>query len=291
MKIASYLHQGTRSYGIVKPEGIIDLGSRLSLRFPDLKSLLEAGQLASVQQYSGEMIDFTGQEIHYLPVIEHPNKILCVGMNYAEKRQEFGQTDPAPTLFIRFPDSQTGHNTPLLKPYYSSEFDYEGELAVIIGVGGSHIPRSQALNHIAGYSCYMDGSARDWQHSWFTAGKNWRNTGSFGPCLTTRDEIDDPHKLMIRTWLNGNVVQQDNTCHMIHKIPGLIEYISTFTRLSPGDVIITGSPGGVGKTRHPPLFMHAGDRVEVEIEQIGHLINTVADDPVVTTLSTEKRGA
>ncbi|GAA0495043.1 fumarylacetoacetate hydrolase family protein [Tatumella terrea] len=291
MKIASYLHQGTRSYGIVKPEGIIDLGSRLSLRFPDLKSLLEAGQLASVQQYYGEKVDFTGQEIHYLPVIEHPNKILCVGMNYAEKRQEFGQTDPAPTLFIRFPDSQTGHNTPLLKPYYSSEFDYEGELAVIIGVGGSHIPRSQALSHIAGYSCYMDGSARDWQHSWFTAGKNWRNTGSFGPCLTTRDEIDDPHNLMIRTWLNGNVVQQDNTCHMIHKIPGLIEYISTFTRLSPGDVIITGSPGGVGKKRHPPLFMSAGDRVEVEIEQIGHLINTVADDPVGAAFSTEKRSA
>ncbi|WP_276972935.1 fumarylacetoacetate hydrolase family protein [Tatumella ptyseos] len=291
MKIASYLHQGTRSYGIVTPEGIIDLGSRLSLRFPDLKSLLEAGQLASVQQYLGEEADFTGQEVHYLPVIEHPNKILCVGMNYAEKRQEFEQTDPAPTLFIRFPDSQTGHNTPLLKPYYSNEFDYEGELAVIIGIGGSHIPRSQALNHIAGYSCYMDGSARDWQHSWFTAGKNWRNTGSFGPYLTTSDEIDDPHNLMIRTWLNGNVVQQDNTCHMIHKIPGLIEYISTFTRLSPGDVIITGSPGGVGKKRHPPLFMYAGDRVEVEIEQIGHLINTVADDPVVTTLPARKRSA
>lgn len=291
MKIASYLHQGTRSYGIVTPEGIIDLGSRLSLRFPDLKSLLEAGQLASVQQYLGEEADFTGQEVHYLPVIEHPNKILCVGMNYAEKRQEFEQTDPAPTLFIRFPDSQTGHNTPLLKPYYSNEFDYEGELAVIIGIGGSHIPRSEALNHIAGYSCYMDGSARDWQHSWFTAGKNWRNTGSFGPCLTTSDEIDDPHNLMIRTWLNGNVVQQDNTCHMIHKIPGLIEYISTFTRLSPGDVIITGSPGGVGKKRHPPLFMYAGDRVEVEIEQIGHLINTVADDPVVKTLPARKRSA
>lgn len=145
MKIASYLHQGTRSYGIVTPEGIIDLGSRLSLRFPDLKSLLEAGQLASVQQYLGEEADFTGQEVHYLPVIEHPNKILCVGMNYAEKRQEFEQTDPAPTLFIRFPDSQTGHNTPLLKPYYSNEFDYEGELAVIIGIGGSHIPAARRL--------------------------------------------------------------------------------------------------------------------------------------------------
>ena len=291
MKIASYLHQGTRSYGIVKPQGIIDLGSRLNLRFPDLKSLLEAGELASLHQYSGEKIDFTGQEVRYLPVIEHPNKILCVGMNYADKRQEFEQTDPAPTLFIRFPDSQTGHNTPLLKPYASDEFDYEGELAVIIGTGGSHIPCNQAITHIAGYSCYMDGSVRDWQHSWFTAGKNWRNTGSFGPCLTTRDEIDDPHNLMIKTWLNGKVVQQDNTCHMIHKIPMLIEYISTFTRLSPGDVIITGSPGGVGKKRHPPLFMHAGDQVEVEIEQIGHLINTVADDPVTATLSTEKRSA
>ncbi|MBS0877035.1 MULTISPECIES: fumarylacetoacetate hydrolase family protein [unclassified Tatumella] len=289
MKIASYLHQGVRSYGIVKTDGIIDLGSRLCHRYADLKSLLVAGELATARSYSEEKIDFTTQEIDYLPVIENPGKILCAGMNYAEKRQEFGQTDPAPTLFIRFADSQTGHNTRLLKPYDSDQFDYEGELAIIIGTAGRHISQADALSHIAGYSCYMDASVRDWQHAWFTAGKNWRNTGGFGPYLTTSDEIDNPHNLMLRTRLNGTIVQQDNTCNMIHSIPYLIEYISTFTRISAGDVIITGSPGGTGKMRRPPLFMQPGDRIEVDIEQVGHLINTVAEEPVVSEVFTGQR--
>lgn len=254
MKIASYTFQDKRSYGLVTPEGIIDLGSRLGERYPNLKSLLAAGQLSLAARYMTCRPDLSEQQVGYLPVIESPDKILCVGMNYADKRREFAQTDPAPTLFIRFPDSQTGHQRKLLKPCESVEFDYEGELAVIIGQGGSHIPRERAIEHIAGYSCYMDGSARDWQHSWFTAGKNWRRSGGFGPWLTTRDEVSDPHQLMLRTWLNGQLVQQDSTANMIHKIPELIEYISTFTRLSAGDVIITGSPGGVGKKRQPPCF-------------------------------------
>ncbi|WP_029686438.1 fumarylacetoacetate hydrolase family protein [Tatumella saanichensis] len=278
MKIASYTLQHQRSYGIVTQEGIIDLGSRLGERYPDLKSLLRAGQLSLAKDYSTCSPDFSPQQVCYLPVIESPDKILCVGMNYADKRREFEQTDPAPTLFIRFPDSQTGHQRNLLKPCESVEFDYEGELAVIIGLEGSHIPREQALQHIAGYSCYMDGSARDWQHSWFTAGKNWRRSGGFGPWLTTRDEVSDPHQLMLRTWLNGELVQQDSTANMVHKIPELIEYISTFTHLSAGDVIITGSPGGVGKKRHPPLFLQAGDCIEVGIEQVGHLTNRIADE-------------
>lgn len=142
------------------------------------------------------------------------------------------------------------------------------------------IARETALEHVAGYSCYMDSSVRDWQHSWFTAGENWRQTGSFGPWLVTCDEIPDPHALDIRTYLNGARVQDDNTGNMIHKIPDLIAYISTFSALSPGDVIITGSPGGVGKKRNPPLFLKHGDLVEVEIEKIGRLRNTIALDAV-----------
>jgi len=279
MKLASFVHQGIRSYGIVKADGVIDLGRRLGASYGDLKSLLDADALHEAQQLFGEKTDLSFDELEFLPVIDNPGKILCVGMNYAEKRKEFDEHNPAPTLFIRFADSQTGHQTPVLKPRHSREFDYEGELAVIIGKSGEDISREEALSHVAGYSCYMDGSARDWQHTWFTAGKNWRQTGAFGPWMTTADEIPDPHQLAIRTWLNGRMVQEDNTASMIHKVAELIEYISTFTRLNPGDVIITGSPGGVGKKRTPPLFMHAGDRIEVEIENIGHLSNVIADAP------------
>ncbi|WNY82200.1 fumarylacetoacetate hydrolase family protein [Cronobacter dublinensis] len=280
MKLASYLHQGRRSYGIVTDKGVVDLGSRLGADYADLKTLLAQDALDNARRYAAAPADIALCDVTFLPVIEQPEKILCVGMNYAEKRKEFDQHNPAPTLFVRFPDSQTGHNAPVLKPRHSSEFDYEGELAVIIGRGGENIAREAALSHVAGYSCYMDGSARDWQHTWFTAGKNWRQTGAFGPWMTTADEIPDPHQLAIRTWLNGRMVQDDNTRSMIHGVAELIEYISTFTRLSAGDVIITGSPGGVGKKRTPPLFMKPGDKIEVEIERIGHLCNVIAEAPV-----------
>ena len=256
MKLASFIYKGQRSYGIVKADGVVNLGRRLGDRYGDLKALLQGNGMSEATRYLDDAVDAPLEAITFLPVIERPEKILCVGMNYAAKRQEFDQHNPAPTLFIRFPDSQTGHNAPVLKPRHSSEFDYEGELAVIMGKGGENIRREDALRHVAGYSCYMDGSARDWQHTWFTAGKNWRQTGAF-----------------------GRMVQEDNTSSMIHKVAELIEYISTFTRLSPGDVIITGSPGGVGKKRNPPLFLEEGDRIEVEIENIGHLSNTIVEAP------------
>ncbi|MDX6914528.1 fumarylacetoacetate hydrolase family protein [Pectobacterium carotovorum] len=277
MKLASYRYNGKDSYGIYTPTGLIDLGSKIGHRYPDLKALLAQNALQVAHEFSMSTPDIAVADVTFLPVITTPGKILCVGMNYAAKRQEFNELNPAPTLFVRFADSQTGHATPVIKPHYSSEFDYEGELAVIIGKGGQNIAQDVALSHVAGYSCYMDGSARDWQHSWFTAGKNWQKTGAFGPYLTTTDEIPDPHVLAIRTYLNGRMVQDDNTSSMIHKVAELIEYISTFTELSAGDVIITGSPGGVGKKRNPPLFMHAGDCIEVEIENIGHLRNTIVD--------------
>lgn len=276
MKLISYLFKNTSSFGILTANGIIDLGRRVGDKYSDLKSLLASEQgLNIARKYCDFSPDLTEKDITFLPVIPNPNKILCVGMNYAEKRAEFNETSSAPTIFVRFPDSQTGHKTSIIKPKVSNELDYEGELAVIIGKGGSHISEKHALAHIAGYSCYMDGSIRDWQYSWFTAGKNWPNTGAFGPCLTTTDEIPDPKTLIIATYLNGQQVQHDTINNLIHTIPELISYISSFTYISPGDVIITGSPGGVGKKRNPPLFMQEGDTIEVEISHIGRLSNTI----------------
>ncbi|MTJ84213.1 MAG: fumarylacetoacetate hydrolase family protein [Telmatospirillum sp.] len=281
MRLASFITKTGKSFGLVTDDGVIDLGRRLRPRFNDIKSLLAADGLARARDFADSAPDHALDDLIFLPTIESPGKIFCVGMNYAEKRKEFGETSAAPTLFIRFPDSQTGHRRPVLKPRLSDEFDYEGELAVIIGTGGAAIEPGHALSHVGGYSCYMDGSVRDWQHSWFTAGKNWRQTGAFGPWLVTADEIPDPHVLTLRTYLNGVTVQNDSTANMVHRIPNLIAYISTFSALSPGDVIITGSPGGVGKKRNPPLFLKEGDVVEVEIERIGRLENVVLRDAAV----------
>ncbi|MGC4075855.1 MAG: fumarylacetoacetate hydrolase family protein [Rubrivivax sp.] len=280
MKLLSFRdRRGERSYGIRNEHGIVDLSRRLGTSFPTLRALLAAPDgLALAQQHEHAAADLQEQDITFLPVIDRPNKIFCVGMNYAAKRQEFNETNPAPTLFIRFPDSQTGHLCPVVKPLQSREFDYEGELAVVIGTGGRGIRREEALQHVAGYACYMDGSVRDWQHTWFTAGKNWHDTGAFGPWIVTTDEIPDPQQLRLRTFLNGQQVQDESTGAMLHTVAELIEYISTFSALSPGDVIITGSPGGVGKKRVPPLYMHAGDTIEVEISGIGRLSNVIVDE-------------
>ncbi|RIX40260.1 MAG: FAA hydrolase family protein [Rhodocyclales bacterium GT-UBC] len=281
MKLVSFrTPNGDKSFGIHTDAGIVDLGKRLGDRFDSIKSLLAANSLAQVRAFESAPADYAEDQVVFLPVIEQPGKIFCVGMNYAEKRKEFNETNNAPTLFIRFPDSQTGHACPIKKPSMSNEFDYEGELAVVIGKDGFRISQQDALGHVAGYSCYMDGSARDWQHTWFTAGKNWPQTGAFGPWLVTADEVGNPQELGIRTYLNGMKVQDDNTGNMIHNIASLIEYISTFSALSAGDVIITGSPGGVGKKRVPPLFLKENDIIEVEIDRLGRLRNYIAPEAI-----------
>lgn len=229
--------------------------------------------------------DFRFEQVTFLPVIEQPGKILCVGINYMEKRIEFQQAVDAPTLFIRFADTLSAHRQPLMKPESSNEFDYEGELAVVIGQHADNVSCEAALDVVAVYSCFMDGSVRDMQYTWFTSGKNWRHTGRFGPWMVTADEIDDPQQLDISTFLNGVRVQHDTTNNMVRSVAELIAYISRFTPLAPGDVIITGSPEGVGKKRTPPLFMKAGDVVEVEISQIGRLVNTVAAERDVLAYS------
>ncbi|QZN96035.1 fumarylacetoacetate hydrolase family protein [Symbiopectobacterium purcellii] len=277
MKLASFINPETRqkTYGRIDADGIIDLGRRFSDIYADIPAALRAGALKQFEAVQGAP-DFRFEQVTFLPVIEQPGKILCVGMNYMEKRIEFQQTVDAPTLFIRFADTLSAHRQPLMKPESSNEFDYEGELAVVIGQHADNVSCEAALDVVAGYSCFMDGSVRDMQYTWFTSGKNWRHTGGFGPWMVTADEIGDPQQLDISTFLNGVRVQHDTTNNMVRSVAELIAYISRFTPLAPGDVIITGSPGGVGKKRTPPLFMKAGDVVEVEISQIGRLVNTVA---------------
>lgn len=276
MKLVSYLKNNIPSYGILETNTIINIGDELKDQYPDLKSLLAGDDgLQKAHSAKASAAKINTSDIKYLPVIPNPNKIFCVGMNYADKRQEFAASGDAFALFIRFPDTQVGHLEPIVKPSETEEFDYEGELAIIIGKPCYKVSIDDATHYIAGYSCYMDGSVRDWQFEWFTAGKNWPQSGALGPCLTTLDEIKDFDSLTIKTYLNKNQVQSDVLGNMVHKVPEIISYISTFARLSPGDVILTGSPGGVGKKRNPPLFMKPGDVIEVEIETIGHVINPI----------------
>ncbi|SFN91470.1 2-keto-4-pentenoate hydratase/2-oxohepta-3-ene-1,7-dioic acid hydratase (catechol pathway) [Formivibrio citricus] len=280
MKLTSYFlpESQHKSFGLVDGDGVIDLGLRIGWRFPDIKAALEAQALPALAAFANQPADYHLSDLTFLPVIEQPHKIFCVGMNYAAKRQEFEEKIDAPTLFIRFADSLTGQGCPVVRPTLSDQFDYEGELAVVIGKPARAVGKESALSYVAGYSCFMDGTARDMQFAWFTAGKNWSHTGAFGPWLITADEIPEPNRLAIHTYLNGQMVQDDNTANMVRSVPELIAYISAFSSLSPGDVIITGSPGGVGMKRTPPLFLKAGDLIEVEIESVGRLISPVASE-------------
>jgi len=212
-------------------------------------------------------------------VIPHPEKILCAGINYRSHAAETGRELPKqPSMFIRFTDTLVGHGGAMIRPTVSDNFDFEGELAVVIGKAGRHIKAEHALDHVAGYTCFVDGSVRDFQKFSVTSGKNFPGTGPLGPWLVTTDEIPDPSQLTLTTRLNGNTVQHDTTDHMIFDVATIIEYLSTVTWLEPGDVIATGTPDGVGMGRKPPLWMKGGDKVEVEISGIGTLGVNVVDE-------------
>jgi 2-keto-4-pentenoate hydratase/2-oxohepta-3-ene-1,7-dioic acid hydratase in catechol pathway len=251
-------------------------------KFPTLRSAIEGNALKDAAGTAdGASPDATIDEITFLPVIPDPDKILCIGLNYKSHIEETGRSDSDyPTIFTRFTNTQVGHGQPMIRPKDSTAYDYEGELAVIIGKGGRHISEADALNHIAGYSCYNDGSIRDWQRhtSQFIPGKNFVGTGGFGPWMVTTDEIPDPTSMHLMTRLNGETLQDATTDLLVFTVPVLINYISTFTELVPGDVIVTGTPGGVGFKRNPPVFMKAGDTCEIEIDKIGILSNPIADE-------------
>tara|TARA_S200000501_G_C20830818_1_gene747139 strand:+ start:663 stop:1511 length:849 start_codon:yes stop_codon:yes gene_type:complete len=282
MKLITYVRMGKVGFGVLKNEGIIELSGRIGNDVMSIKSLLKQNLLEKTQEiYNTMSPDIPLSEITYLPVIPDPEKIFCVGLNYQEHKEETGRPDVEnPTIFTRFANTQTGHLQPLLKPKFSDRFDYEGELAIVIGKGGRNIPEDKALDHLAGYSCYNDGSIRDWQRhtSQFTPGKNFPLTGPFGPWLVTSDEVGDYTKLPIETRLNGKVMQKAKLSDLIFPIPRLLNYISTFTPLSVGDVIVTGTPGGVGDRRDPQVYMKPGDVVEVDIGKVGTLMNFIATD-------------
>ena len=280
MKIASFKTAAGASYGVVTGDGIVDAG-RLARDLPTLKARLAAGGLDALRALAGNKPDYKLEEVELLPTIPDPGKIFCIGVNYASHLAETSQPKPPhPMIFTRFADTQVGAGQPMIRPRESGNFDYEGELAVVIGKAGRRIAREDALAHVAGYACYNDGSIRDWQRhtSQFTPGKNFAGTGSFGPWLVTTDEIPDVSRLTIATRLNGVEVQRAPISDLVFDVPTLIEYCSTFINLAAGDVIVTGTTGGVGAYRKPPLWMKEGDTVEVEISGIGILRNPVRNE-------------
>lgn len=279
MRLTSFTANGVASWGVRVSDGVIDVGKRLA-DLPTLQDALVQDRLSEVLALaeSGIAADFPLGAIRFDPVVPEPGMILCIGLNYDEHRVETKRERSGyPTVFARYARSQVGHGQPILLPPESSMLDYEGELAIIIGKACRRVSIEDAMSVVAGYACYNDGSVRDYQRhtSQFHPGKNWPATGAFGPWFVTADEIEDPVKLSIETRVNGVVVQSAGLDQLIFSLPELIAYCSTWTELRPGDVIVTGTPGGVGTARTPPLWLKAGDLVEVEIPGVGLLANHV----------------
>ncbi len=282
MKLISYQLNGTDSYGAVtgdRADRVVDLRQLFGERAADLKALIAADLLAEAAAAVGQAsATLALSELQLLPVIPNPGKIVCVGLNYGEHVRETGrEITEQPTLFLRVAESQLAHGEDIVLPPESTRLDYEGEIAVVIGRGGRRIAEADAWAHIAGYACYNDGSIRDWQTATpqWTAGKNFWRTGGFGPWMVTRDEIADGRVMTLVTRLNGQEMQRTTTDKLIHSIPRQIAHISAFTPLAAGDVIVTGTPGGVGAKRNPPVWMKPGDSVEIEVDAIGVLRNGI----------------
>ena len=280
MRLLSFRHGGALKFGAVVEGGVVDLSARLEGRWSGLRAAIAGKALPQLAAAAKAVpADFKLAEVEFAPTVPDPAKIICVGLNYSSHVGEMGRELPTvPSLFSRLHDTLVGHGGAMVRPKASTHFDFEGELAVVVGESCRAVPRAKALSVVAGYSCFVDGSVRDFQKHSVTAGKNFPSTGPLGPWMTTTDEIPDPQKLSLTTRLNGNVVQNDTTDHMIFDVATIIEYVSTFTPLAPGDVIATGTPDGVGAGRKPPLWMKAGDRLEVEISGIGTLSTHVVDE-------------
>jgi 2-keto-4-pentenoate hydratase/2-oxohepta-3-ene-1,7-dioic acid hydratase in catechol pathway len=279
LKLLSFKHAGRATYGVVQGDRYLQPPADFLSRHPDLVAVLGANaQLELEQSATTRGTPVQPEATQALPVVTNPQKFICVGLNYKTHVAETKRDDSKyPALFIRFNDSLAADGDVVLRPSFSERFDWEGELAVVIGKGGRYITQAQAFDHVAGYACFNDISVRDWQrhtHQW-TPGKNFPGTGPLGPWFVTADEVPDVNELTLETRLNGEVMQRASLSDLIFTIPVLIEYISRFTPLSAGDVIATGTPGGVGDRRDPPLYMKEGDRVEVEITGLGILRNRI----------------
>lgn len=283
MKLLSFLAQGRETWGAVVGDGVVDLGKMMP-QYATLADYIASGAyLQAADHVKGNAADAKLSDITYLPVIPRPEKIICAVRNYMDHHQEVlaagmhRELSEQPPIFLRVWRSQCAHNQPIVKPDVSESLDWEGELAVIIGKSGRNIPVEKAFEHVAGYSCYNDGSIREWQFhaKQIASGKNFESTGGFGPWMVTADEIAPNRQLKLEVRLNGETVQSSHTGHMIFNIATLINYASTIFTLVPGDVIATGTPAGVGWSRKPPRYMKPGDVCEVEIEGIGILRNPI----------------
>lgn len=280
MRVASFiLPEGTASYGVVEGDTIRDAGAGLRARYPDLKAVIAADAIGELRSADGETL--AADSVSFIPTIQNPDKIICIGLNYLGHIKETGRDRPEyPSIFTRYPSTVVGHDQPMIRPKASDKFDYEGEFAVVIGKRGRAIEKDKAFDHVAGYTCFNDGSIRDYQRhtTQFWGGKNFDRSGSMGPWIVTPDELGDVDSQTLVTRLNGEVMQETSVGDLAFKVPDLIAYVSTITELLPGDIIATGTPSGVGFFRDPKVFMKAGDRIEVEISGIGTLRNTIADE-------------
>jgi 2-keto-4-pentenoate hydratase/2-oxohepta-3-ene-1,7-dioic acid hydratase in catechol pathway len=282
MKLASFKVRGRESFGVVSGDGVIDLRSRLAPKFNSVLDLLRADGLEAARTaVRGVRADFRLSELEWLPPVTAPEKILCIGINYANRNADYGDVDVPkyPSIFYRAPLSLAPHEQPLVIPRESVQLDYEGEIALVIGTGGRRIPNERALEHVAGLTLCNEGTIRDWvRHGKFnvTQGKNWDSTGSIGPWMVTTDEVDLTRPLRLTVKLNGVVTQDDTTASMIKNFADLISYISIFMTLKPGDIIASGTPVKLGPRTEQPVWLKAGDTLEISVPEIGTLRNTVA---------------
>jgi 2-keto-4-pentenoate hydratase/2-oxohepta-3-ene-1,7-dioic acid hydratase in catechol pathway len=284
-RLATYAVNGEIEYGAVTDGGIVELSARFGDQYPTLREVIAAGALARLaDDAAGRSADLPLDAVTWLPPIPAPEKIICIGVNYPDRNAEYkdGQEAPKyPSMFMRTPRSFVGHNAPLVRPRASAQLDYEGELVLVIGKAGRHIPEASALDHIAAVTLCNEGTIRDWvRHAKFnvTQGKNFDSTGSLGPWLVPYTDESQIADIRLTTRVNGETRQDDRTSRLIFSFRYLINYISTFTTLVPGDVIVTGTPTGAGARFDPPRYLRPGDVIEVEAENIGVLRNGVVDE-------------
>lgn len=274
MKLVKFHTGGNISSGVIVDHGVIDIG----FRAPHLKTMnaMVAGLDEVAKLAAGAKADYPTEQVTLLSPIETVNRMFCVGVNYKSHAEETGRdVSPRPSVFTRGHESIVAPGAPVICPAVSTKFDFEGELAAVIGRTARRVSEQDALGYVAGYSCFMDGSVRDYQKFSVTAGKNFDRSGSYGPWIVTADEIPDPTKLTLTTRLNGNEMQRSGTDLLIYSVPLILSYLSEITTLIPGDMIATGTPAGVGHRRNPQLWMKKGDVIEVKISGIGVLRNTV----------------
>jgi 2-keto-4-pentenoate hydratase/2-oxohepta-3-ene-1,7-dioic acid hydratase in catechol pathway len=282
MRLVSYAAGSRKSFGAAVDGGVVDLAKRT--KFNTLFEVLRAGALGEMAKVAQSKPDLPLESIKYLPPVLTPEKIICVGVNYANRNAEYkdgSDEQKYPSLFYRAPNSLVGHNELVLRPKESKQLDYEGEIVLVIGKQGRRIARDRALGHVAGVTLCNEGTIRDWvRHAKFntTQGKNFDASGSIGPWLVTADELDWSERFDLTTRVNGDMRQHDTTENMIFDFAFLIEYISSFATLKPGDLIVTGTPTGAGARFDPPRWLVPGDVVEVEVPGIGLLRNAVADE-------------